>query len=125
MMADAFSGVMDSVSSPATRAVAVMPHDVNALADIPKALFVGTGGTVVARGIGGGPDAAFKNLAAGTILPLRAQFVRGNGHDRPGYRGALLMLDLSLTGVALRHRQAALFRRRRHRRHRRPHLPAR
>jgi hypothetical protein len=78
-MADAFSGVMDSVSSPATRAVAVTPHDVNALADIPKALFVGTAGNLMARGAGGGADVLFKNLAAGSILPLRAQFVRATG----------------------------------------------
>jgi hypothetical protein len=78
-MADAFSGVMDSVSGPATRAVAVVPHDVGALADIPKALFVGTGGNVTARGVGGGADVLFKNVAAGSILPLRAQFVRATG----------------------------------------------
>ncbi len=78
-MADAFSGVMDSVSSPATRAAAVAPNDVNALADVPKALFVGTGGTVVARGVGGGVDALFKNIASGSILPLRAQYVRATG----------------------------------------------
>jgi hypothetical protein len=78
-MADVFSGVMDSVSSPATRGVAVVAHDVSALADIPKALFVGTGGHVVTRGVGGGADVTFKNLASGSILPFRAQYVRATG----------------------------------------------
>lgn len=78
-MADQFSGTLDSVSSPATRAVAVAPNDVNALADIPKALFVGTGGTLVARGVGGGADATFKNVPNGAVLPLRAQYVRATG----------------------------------------------
>ena len=78
-MADQFSGTLDSVSSPARRAVAVAPHDVNALADIPKALFVGTGGTLVARGAGGGADATFKNIQSGSILPLRAEYVRATG----------------------------------------------
>lgn len=78
-MADQFSGTLDSVSSPATRAVAVVPHDANALVDIPKALFVGTGGNLVARGAGGGADALFKNVASGSILPLRAEYVRASG----------------------------------------------
>jgi len=78
-MADRFSGVMDSVSSPATRGVAVAAHDVDALADIPKALFVGTAGDVVARGVGGGADVTFRNVAAGSILPFRAQYVRATG----------------------------------------------
>jgi len=78
-MADNFSAFADSVSAPATRAVAVVPHDLDALADIPKALFVGTGGNVIARGIGGGADVLFKNVPAGSVLPLRAQFVRATG----------------------------------------------
>ena len=78
-MADAFSGGVDSVIAPATRAVAVVPHDVNALADIPKALFVGSGGHLVLRGAGGGADVVFKNVADGTVLPVRAQFVRATG----------------------------------------------
>jgi hypothetical protein len=78
-MPDQFSGTMDSVSSPATRAMAVVPHDVNALADIPKALFVGTGGTIVLRGSAGGADVTFRNVPAGTILPVRAQYIRATG----------------------------------------------
>jgi len=77
-MADQFFGTLDSVQSPATRAVAVVPHDVTALADVPKAIFVGTGGTIVMRGATGG-DAVFKNVAGGTILPFRAHFVRATG----------------------------------------------
>lgn len=78
-MPDQFSGTMDSVSSPATRAVAVVPHDGNALADIPKALFVGTGGTIVMRGAAGNSDQAWRNVQSGAILPFRAQFIRATG----------------------------------------------
>lgn len=78
-MADQFSAFADSVSAPATRAVAVVPHDSSALADVPKALFVGSGGDLVARGSGGGADVTFRNLPAGSLLPLRAQFVRETG----------------------------------------------
>lgn len=78
-MPDAFSGTLDSVSAPATRGVAVTPHDVNPLADVPKALFVGTGGQLTARGAGGGGDVVFRNVASGSVLPFRAQFVRAAG----------------------------------------------
>jgi hypothetical protein len=78
-MADPFSSAADSVVAPATRVAAVVPHDTNPLPDIPKALFVGTGGHVVLRGAGGGADAAFRNIADGTVLPVRAQFVRATG----------------------------------------------
>jgi hypothetical protein len=67
------------VGAPARRAAAVVPHDTNAIADIPKALFVGTGGDLVVRGVGGGADVTFKNVGNGTLLPVRAEFIRAAG----------------------------------------------
>ena len=78
-MADKFSSSADQVSAPATRVVAVVAHDANALADVPKALFVGTGGAIVMRGVGDSADATWKNVADGAVLPFRAQFVRATG----------------------------------------------
>jgi len=78
-MPDQFAFAADHVSAPATRAVAVVPHDSIALVDIPKALFIGTGGTIVLRGVGGGADTIWRNLASGSVLPVRAQFVRATG----------------------------------------------
>jgi hypothetical protein len=78
-MADQFFAHGDSVSAPATRAVAVAPDDLEPLADVPKALFVGTGGNIVMRGVGGGADQLWKNVADGAVLPFRAQFVRATG----------------------------------------------
>ena len=78
-MPDAFSGTLDSVSAPATRGGAVVPHDANPLPDVPKALFVGTGGHLVARGAGGGGDVVFRNLPNGSVLPFRALWVRATG----------------------------------------------
>lgn len=78
-MADGFSSHADSVGAPATRAAAVTPDDVAPLAEVPKALFVGTGGSLVARGAGGGGDIMFKNVPDGTVLPFRAAFVRATG----------------------------------------------
>ncbi|MBN8849463.1 MULTISPECIES: hypothetical protein [unclassified Sphingomonas] len=78
-MADQFANSADAVSAPATRAAAVSPHDVNALADIPKALYVGTGGTIVMRGASGVGDQTWKNVPNGAILPFRAAYVRATG----------------------------------------------
>ncbi|RYY47823.1 MAG: hypothetical protein EOP59_00360 [Sphingomonadales bacterium] len=78
-MADQFSNVADQVSAPATRAASVTPHDSNALADIPKALFVGTGGTLTMRGVNDGADRIWKNVPSGSVLPFRAQYVRATG----------------------------------------------
>ena len=78
-MADGFAESADQVSAPSTRAVAVVPDDGTPLRDIPKALYVGTGGTITATGVGGGADVLFRNVAAGSILPFRAAFVRATG----------------------------------------------
>lgn len=78
-MADAFLNSVDAAHAPATRAVAVTPHDGNALADIPKALYVGTGGDIVMRGVRGTSDQVWKAVPSGVILPFRAQYVRATG----------------------------------------------
>jgi hypothetical protein len=78
-MTDGFSGTVDSVSAPARRAVAVVPSDTNPLGEVPKALFVGTGGNLTMRGVGGGADQLWKNVPDGTVLPFRAEYVRAAG----------------------------------------------
>lgn len=78
-MPDAFSAAADSASAPARRALAVTPHDSTALADIPKALFVGTGGTITMRGVDGSTDQLWRNVPSGALIPFRAQFVRATG----------------------------------------------
>jgi len=43
-MADTFATEPDKMSTPSEKALAVTTHDTNPLTDIPKALYVGTGG---------------------------------------------------------------------------------
>lgn len=78
-MTDSFANRADTVSAPATRAVAVTPHDANALSDVPKALYVGTGGNLTMRGVNGTSDQLWKNVPSGAILPFRARYVRATG----------------------------------------------
>ena len=78
-MADRFVNFADAPNLPAGQTFAVAPHDTNALPDVPKALFVGTGGTIVLRSASGQADVTFKNVASGQILPVRASHVRAAG----------------------------------------------
>lgn len=78
-MSDRFELHADQLSAPARGALAVIPHDENALAGIPKALFVGSGGTVVMRGADDGADTSWRNIPSGSIVPFRASHVRETG----------------------------------------------
>lgn len=82
-MSDPFQNVADAPSAPATRVIALTPHDTNALTDVPKALYIGTGGTIVLTGASGG-DVTFANVQSGSILPVRARYVRATGTTATG-----------------------------------------
>ena len=66
----------DTAWSPARNHAAVVTHNTNPLATVPKALFVGTGGNIALRAVDATADVLFKNLPSGSILPVRAQYVR-------------------------------------------------
>jgi len=78
-MADTFTSFVDTPSAPATRAVAVTPHDTNAIADLPKGLYVGGAGNITMRGVNDTADRVWAGVPAGTVLPFRAQYVRATG----------------------------------------------
>ncbi len=78
-MPDPFDSFADSTMSPSEWPFAVAPHDVNELVTIPKALYVGVAGHIVLRGSASAADVVFQNVPAGSILPVRAQFVRATG----------------------------------------------
>lgn len=78
-MTDFFQGTTDSLNAPARTAFAIAPSDAVALAVLPKAIYVGTGGTLVLRGIDATADVTLKNVGAGQILDIRAGFVRATG----------------------------------------------
>ena len=78
-MSDTFKLTSDSVMAPARAPFAITPHDSNGLPTIPKAIYIGTGGTLVLRGIDGTADATFVNLGDGQVLDVRASHVRATG----------------------------------------------
>lgn len=79
MSIDLYRDAADSASDSARAPYAIAPHDLNELPIIPKAIYVGTGGSVALRGVGGAADVVFKNVASGQVLDVRARFVRATG----------------------------------------------
>jgi hypothetical protein len=78
-MSDGFENRADHVSAPATRCVAVTPHDSNVLSAIPKGLYVGTGGSLSIEAVGGGGAVTLANVASGSVIPVRVRIVRATG----------------------------------------------
>lgn len=79
MSIDPFRDNGDGVCASARAPFAIVPHDADELPVIPKALYVGTVGQVTLRGVDGGTDVVFKNVASGQVLDVRARFVRATG----------------------------------------------
>lgn len=78
-MADRFETFSDSASLPARDAFTIMPHATNPIEPLPKAIFVGTGGQITLRAADSTGDVVLTNVASGTILDIRARFVRATG----------------------------------------------
>ncbi|KQM30563.1 spike base protein, RCAP_Rcc01079 family [Sphingomonas sp. Leaf10] len=78
-MSDPFQSFTDSPVGPARSAVAVTPSDSVPLLRLPKALYIGGGGDVALRCIDNSTDVVLSAVPGGSVLPLRAQFVRATG----------------------------------------------
>ena len=83
-MADPFSTRADTVSAPATGARAITPSDTVPLADIPKALYIGTGGAITMRGAADTADSVWTNVPSGSVLPFRPSHIRETGTTAAG-----------------------------------------
>jgi hypothetical protein len=79
MSIDQFQSAYDNISASSRAPFAVVPHDTNEMTTIPKAIYVGTGGTITLRGVDATSDVVFKNVANGQILDVRVRYVRATG----------------------------------------------
>lgn len=70
---------VDSPFQPSRNPFPVVPDDRNELPMLPKALYVGTGGDVILRGVDGAEDVLLRNVASGQIIDVRARYVRATG----------------------------------------------
>ena len=75
-MADAFSDRNPGLTSPASKAAAITPHDTNELAATTRGLYVGTGGDLVVVLAGDSVAVTFVAVPSGSLLPIRAKIVK-------------------------------------------------
>jgi len=85
-MADLFSNFKAGLSSPASNAFAITPHDTNDLAIMTRGIYVGASGDLKVT-LSGGTTVTFVDLAAGMIHPLRVVRVFAAGTDATGIVG--------------------------------------
>jgi hypothetical protein len=69
-MTDPYADLSASLTSPASGAFAIVPHDTNALPQTTRALYVGIGGDLTVEMQWGGV-VTFANLPDAALLPLR------------------------------------------------------
>lgn len=79
MPTDPYASFSPALNDPARDAVAIVPSDSVALTILPRALYIGTGGTLVVRCVDSTADATLKNVGGGQILDLRVTHVRATG----------------------------------------------
>lgn len=78
-MSDPFQTHADAAFAPSRAPFAIVPSDTQALALVPKGIYVGTGGDVVLRGIDGAADVTYRNLPDSSYVAVRALYVRLTG----------------------------------------------
>ena len=76
---DPFASVNDGLLAASREPYAVVPHDVDPLPVVPKAIYVGSGGHVVVRGVDATTDVVFANVPTGAIVDVRASHIRATG----------------------------------------------
>lgn len=81
MPKDNYRALGDSISAPSRNCFAIIPDDVQDLPEVPKAIYVGSGGRITLRSVDGASDVVFAGIASGTILPVRATAIRATGTD--------------------------------------------
>lgn len=70
----------DSAESAAIDGYTVTPHDSNEIGGIiPRAVWVGTGGTLVVRLYGSTTDLTFTNVQNGSWIPMSPRIIKATG----------------------------------------------
>lgn len=77
-MTDTFKTFARSLTSPPENAHPIVPDDGADLPHVTRALYVGGAGDVAAR-LMGGREAVFRNLPAGSLIPIRINRVLAAG----------------------------------------------
>jgi hypothetical protein len=76
---DRFQQLGDSVSDPSRKAAPITPSATQTPSEIPKAIYVGTGGHLRPKCIDDVTPVLFRNVVSGTVLSVRADQVTIEG----------------------------------------------
>ena len=77
-MNDRFQTGGDSVTAPARRAFAIVPHDDEPLPFVTKGICIGSAGDIVLRAIDSQSDVTV-SAVAGQLVPIRITHIRATG----------------------------------------------
>ena len=70
----------DILESPAKHAFSITPHVSNVVGTyIPRGIYVGVTGNITMRLVGDTADVVFIGVSAGSVLPVRPQYIRATG----------------------------------------------
>ncbi len=75
---DKFETHASGLESPASDAFAIVPNDGADLAQVTRAIYVGSVGHVVVR-MKSGANVSFKNVNSGTVLAVRVRGINATG----------------------------------------------
>lgn len=81
-MADLYATVFSGVSDPGRRATPIVTSDAVDLADVPKGIYVGTGGDIAMIGVdapAGAAGVVWKNVPSGALIPFRPRRILATG----------------------------------------------
>lgn len=78
MPSDNFASSPRKIDGPVRSAAAVVPHATNGI-DTTRAIYVGGAGDITLRLVDDSTDQVFKAVPAGSLLPIRASFIRASG----------------------------------------------
>lgn len=85
-MTDTFKTFARSLTSPPEHAAEIAPDDAAILPFVTRALYVGGGGDVALR-LMGGAEVTFRGVQAGSLIPIRVDRVRSSGTTATGLIG--------------------------------------
>ena len=87
-MPDRFANHAGALNAPADIAFAITPNDAADFSDTTRAIYVGSGGSMVAV-LSSGTEVTFSGLQGGSIVPIRVRRIKATGTTATALVGLL------------------------------------
>ena len=79
MSIDQYANAANSLIAPSADCFAILPDDTQELSKVTKAIYVGTGGTIVLKAAESDSFVTLRNVIGGSILDIRVRAIRATG----------------------------------------------